>query len=125
MKPTVLLYNFQDKIRKDQIKRILLVQHLAIKEIPKEEYSNPIGFYAGVKEIAASEDKYEGEELGDEMMVFAGLTGEQIDNVLAAFRKNKLQRVNCKAVLTPINQFWNAIHLFEELKREHEAFQKK
>jgi hypothetical protein len=124
MKATVLLYNFQDKLYREQVKRILLVQHLSIKEIPKEEYLNPIGYYAGDEEAKALEERYEGKELDSEMMVFAGLSGEQIDKVLAGFRKNKIQRVNCKAVLTPTNRFWNAIQLFEELKREHEAMYK-
>lgn len=125
MKATVLLFNFQDKLRKEQIKKMLLVQHLVIKEVPKEEYLNPIGIYAGAEGAAASGQKYEGEELGGEMMIFAGLSGDQIDKVLMGFRKNKLERVNYKAILTSTNQYWNAVRLFEELKREHEAFQKK
>lgn len=124
MKATVLLYNFQDKLYREQVKKILLVQRLSIKEVPKEEYLNPIGCYAGDEEVKVSEKRYEGMELDGEMMVFAGLSGEQIDKVLAGFRKNKVPRVNCKAVLTPTNRFWNALQLFEELKREHEAMYK-
>lgn len=125
MKASILLYNFQDKSRKEQLKRMLLVQHLAIKEIAKEDYLDPIGFHAGAEGIEPSENKYEGEELDGEMMIFAGMTGEQVDSVLMGFRKHKLPRVNYKAVLTPTNQFWNAVELFQELKREHEAFHKK
>lgn len=125
MKASILLYNFQDKSRKDRLKRMLLVQRLAVKEVAKEDYLNPIGFHAGAEGIEASKQKYEGDELDGEMMIFVGLTGTQVDNVLMGFRRNKLARVNYKAVLTPTNKLWNAIELCEELKREHEAFQKK
>ena len=40
--------------------------------IKKEEYFQTVGVLAGMKEASETDRIYEGEELADEMMVFAG-----------------------------------------------------
>ena len=42
--------------------------------IKKEEYFQTVGVLAGMKEASETDRIYEGEELADEMMVFAGVT---------------------------------------------------
>lgn len=122
MQETVLLYNFADEYRKKQMTGMLTSLHLVVKNIPRQEYEKPIGYLAGISGVLPLGNVYEGEELPGEMMVFAGLSGEQIDKVLIGFREKGLKKVDYKAVLTPTNQYWNGLQLFEELKREHESF---
>ena len=124
MKASVMLFNFIDKSRAQTIGRALLPLGIRITKINKEDYNQPLGYLAGVKEIESVEGKYEGEELQGEMMVLVGITGKMVDQVLLALRKSGIGRINHKAVLTLTNQYWNTIQLYEELVREHQEVTK-
>ena len=52
MKPTILLINFQDQQKLRKLKMALLPFKLRIKTIEPQDYSQPIGYLAGVKEIS-------------------------------------------------------------------------
>ncbi|HBI72938.1 MAG TPA: DUF3783 domain-containing protein [Lachnospiraceae bacterium] len=125
MKASVLLFNFTDKSRVQMITRALLPLGIKIKRISKEDYLQPLGFLAGVKEIAPVEEKYNGEELTEEMLLMAGITGKMVDQVLLALRKTGIGRINYKAVLTLTNQYWSAMQLYQELAKEHEMVTQK
>jgi hypothetical protein len=125
MKASVLLFNFTDKSRVHKITRALLPLGIRIKIISKEDYLQPLGYLAGVREIASVEEKYDGEDFKDEMLLMAGITGTMVDQVLLALRKSGVGRINYKAVLTLTNQYWNAVQLYQELAKEHEMVTKK
>ena len=72
MKETILLYHIADQDRLYAIQRALLPLGMRIRMVQKEEYLQPVGFLAGVKEIQPGKEQYEGEELEKEMMVMAG-----------------------------------------------------
>lgn len=61
------------------------------------------------------------DELSDEMLVMAGFTSRQVDQLILAFRKKGVGFVPYKAVLTPVNSTWDVRKLFDEIKKEHEA----
>jgi hypothetical protein len=119
MKASVLLFNFQEKSRIQSITRALLPLGIRIKRIKKEEYLQPLGYLAGVKEINPVDELYKGEDLETEMLLMAGITGTKVDEVLLALRKSGVGRINHKAVLTLTNQYWNTLQLYEELCKEH------
>lgn len=125
MKPTVLLYNFNDAVRGRKISLALMPLGFRLKRVNKEDYSQPIGYIAGIKGVEPVKEVYKGEELDGEMLIMAGMTNAQIDNLIMAFRKKGISKVNCKAVLTQTNQYWNAIDLYKELKLEHESLSNK
>ena len=114
----VLMYRLEgDRGRK--LKTIFVQNGLRIRQIPREEYNQPIGALAGIKEIPRVEEVYDGDELAEEMMVFRGVYGKRLDLLLAQMRKNKVA-VNLKAILTEHNVGWSGLQLYEELKKEHE-----
>ena len=121
MKETILLYHIADQDRLHAIQRALLPLGMRIRMVQKEEYLQPVGFLAGVKEIQPGKEQYEGEELEKEMMVMAGLSSGRIDAVLMALRRSKSGRIDYKAVLTPTNSQWDSLTLYRELSREHAA----
>lgn len=121
MKPTVLLYNVNDVERIRKITFALMPLGYRLKKVSIEDYSQPLGYIAGVKEIEPVKDAYKGEELEGEMLVMVGMTNMQIDRLIMAFRKNGIPKIACKAVLTETNQYWNAIDLYKELKLEHDT----
>ena len=59
----------------------------------------------------------EGEELADEMMVFAGVTGSHLDQILFMMRKKGMKRIDYKAVLTDTNSQWTVPELLKNWKR--------
>ena len=121
MRETVLLINFQDQKKLKEIRMMLMAVRLFAKGVKKEEYLQTIGSLAGVKGMEPSEEVYQGEELGQEMMVFAGVTDEHLNQMLFLMRKSGIRPVNYKAVLTETNRDWNVLELYEELAKEHEA----
>ena len=114
MKPTILLYHLPEGERLLKIKKALFPLGMKLRAVKKEEYLEPVGYLAGVKEIASC-----GEDFEKERMVMAGLTSGQVDRVILALRKAGAGRIDYKAVLTPTNQNWNALKLYEELAGEH------
>ncbi len=119
MRETVLLFHFSDKDRRNRLVRALLPMRMKIKEISKEDYGKPVGYLAGNVDILPGQPHAAEEELSDELMVMAGLSGHRVDQVLRAMRKSGVL-VAHKAVLTPSNQTWNVYQLFEEIHLEHE-----
>ncbi len=53
------------------------------------------------------------------------LPGQKLDQFLNAMRKQKIPKINLKAMLTEHNVKWDSMTLHDELAREHEAMNKK
>ncbi len=121
MRETILLFNIQDKKRARDLQMIGMSLRIRVRMIKKEEYLQPIGVLAGMQEPGKVDAIYEGEELADEMMVFAGITGSHLDQILFMMRKKGMKRIDYKAVLTETNRQWTVPELFAELEKEHAA----
>lgn len=122
MRETVLLFHFTDKDRRNRLTRALFPLKMRIREVEKKDYLKPLGILAGLKESREGQEPedYEGEDLEGEMLVMAGLSESRMDMVLKAIRKSGVGPIPYKAVLTPSNQSWNVLELFQEIKAEHE-----
>ena len=55
------------------------------------------------------------------MMIFSGMSSEQLDVFLKSYRESGISPIGCKGILTPNNVFWTAEELFQELWKEHLA----
>ena len=124
MRETVLLFNIKDKKRAQELQMICMSLRIRVRLIKKEEYFQTVGVLAGMKEASETDRIYEGEELADEMMVFAGVTGSHLDQILFMMRKKGMKRIDYKAVLTDTNSQWTVPELFKELEEpvaEHTA----
>lgn len=121
MKETILLFNLPDKKSRLAIEKALFPLKVCLRAVSKENYNQPLGVLAGIKEIPAAEGTFYGEELPGTMFVFAFLTDTKLNQVLAALRKSGAGPFPYKAVLTPTNQFWTAHECFREIAREHET----
>lgn len=120
MRETVLLCNFTDQAQVSAIKRLLLLMKIKIRVIEKTEYLQPIGELAGILETG-TDSFYDGEELKEPVMIMSGLTSSRMNQFLNAFRKHRIDPVDLKAIVTPTNQYWNVLVLYDEIKKEHEA----
>ena len=119
MRETVLLFNIKDKKRAQELQMICMSLRIRVRLIKKEEYFQTVGVLAGMKEASETDRIYEGEELADEMMVFAGVTGSHLDQILFMMRKKGMKGIDYKAVLTDTNSQWTVPELFKELEKEH------
>ena len=109
MKQTILLINFQDQQKLRKLKMALLPFKIRLKTVETQDYSQPIGYLAGVKEVSQV------------MLILAGITGNLFDQVLYTLRKAGTP-VDYKAVLTEHNQNWNCMQLYKELEKEHNMY---
>jgi hypothetical protein len=125
MKPTVLLFNFNDQVRSNKTTVALMPLGLRLKKIKKEDYLQPIGYLAGKEDIKPNDEIYTGEELDDEMLVMVNLSSTQIDQLIIGLKKSGVGRINYKAVLTETNQHWTTRELYDELKQEHDMLKNK
>ena len=119
MREAVLLVNFKDAKRLREIQMILMANRVLMKPVKKEEYCQTIGALAGVEGEVKTDEVYDGEDLEQEMMIFAGLGNSKLDQILHMMRKKGMKRVDYKAVLTPTNARWKVADLYNELAKEH------
>lgn len=124
MKETVLLYNFSDE-RLGKIRRALLPLKIRIKTVGVDEYSQPLGFLAGIAGIESLTETYIGDGFKDELMLICGLNQVKLQALLNALYKNGVGRIDLKAMLTPTNISWNSTRLYEAVKADHEEMTKK
>ena len=121
MKETILLFNPPEKEKLLKIEMALFPLHVRLKKISPEQYNQPLGVLAGIKDMTPVEGVYPGGELPGTLFVFCFLEGNRLDQALAALRRCGAGPFPYKAVLTPTNSRWTAPDCFEEIRREHEA----
>lgn len=115
---TVLLYNLNNE--KGRKIRFLLVRlGMRIRVIEKEDYGKPLGVLAGMKDVTLENENAPVEDFNDEMMVLYRFSDKRLDALLQGMRKEGIERVDLKAVLTPTNCRWNSWQLFQEIQEEH------
>ena len=116
---TVLLYNInEEKSRK--LKMLMVRMGMRIRVVNKEDYAQPIGQLAGLKDVTLEDSDVDVQDFDDEMMVMRGFTNSRLDLFLQSMRKAGIEKINYKAILTPTNSRWNSWQLYQELVREHE-----
>ena len=123
MRSAVLCYNLKGTEKGKKIGMIFGFLGYKVRHVETEEYGLPIGALAGIREKEDLEDtdtecEYKGEGFSEEMMVISAATEEMLDKALFLMKKEKVQ-VDLKAVVTPTNQEWDSLSLYEEIKKEH------
>ena len=121
MKETILLFNPPEKEKLLKIEMALFPLHVRLKKISPEQYNQPLGVLAGIKDMTPVEGVYSGGELPGTLFVFCFLEGNRLDQALAALRRCGAGPFPYKAVLTPTNSRWTAPDCFEEIRGEDEA----
>ncbi len=122
----ILLFGFEDlpgKMTATHLDGNLKEMGIEVQCVEKEDYLKPLGVVAGAipaaGPFAGKNEKYEGKPLPVRMLLFVGITGEDLDPVLELCRSCGVGREDLKAVLTPHNVAWTAVELCQELVMEH------
>ena len=124
-KETVLVYNMQNTDKGRLLKLICMRLGIRVRVVGQEEYLQPIGYLAGLKGVDPTEKTYEGEGFQDEMLILSGFTGDRMDMLFGMFRRQKMERIALKAVVTEHNWSWDSVRLHDELRQEHAYMQQK
>ena len=124
MKETILLFNPPATEELLMIETALFPLRIRLKKVTREDYNQPLGVLAGLKDMEPAEGVFEGEELPDTMFIFCFLSDSRLNQALAALRKCGAGPFPYKAILTPTNSTWTAPDCFSEIRLEHETLHK-
>lgn len=122
MKPsgeTVLLYNI-DSEKNRKLRMLMLRMGMRVRVVDKADYGKPVGLLAGLKDVTIEDPDGEVSDFSEEMMVMRGFTERRLDLFLQSMRREGIERIDYKAIITPVNSRWNSCQLYQELKKEHE-----
>ncbi len=121
----VLYYTPADTPNVAKLKGVLVRMGVRIKNISAEQTGQTIGYLAGLPGFEeAKQQEAESavtEPIPCEVLVMHNFTSRRIDELLLNLRKAGAPRIALKAVVTEHNSHWTFYHLYEEIKREHEA----
>ena len=114
MSKTVLLYELAGEAALVQALEAL---GLEVREVPRAQYSLPLGVILGVRKAGRLPPPYTGDGLKRPMLVMHGLSSAEVDGVLAALKELGLD-LPLKALTTPSNLKWPATQLYGHLMME-------
>lgn len=100
-----------------KLKQIFAMLKLRMRVVTPDKY------HLSLLDLAegAGEAGEASEAIPESMLVFCGLNGPFLNQVLEVIRVAKLPPIQFKAVLTEGNKDWNSLQLVEELRKEKEA----
>ena len=113
----VLVFHME-RAKEKQIRLLCRRLNIEVVKVVARDYQQKLGSLAGIVGFA-KEPVTDGVELDGEMMIFSGMDSAAMDRFLAEYRKNGIEPVSLKAVITPHNIFWTAEEVYRELEREH------
>lgn len=112
---TVLTYNLGEKTAVTEKAAASLGMKCIV--IPADKAGESLGFLAGYNGFTSNGSSVTAE---GECVIFSGITGKRLDQLLKAMREAGLN-IPLKAIVTAHNQSKSVEWLLEELKKEHEA----
>ena len=142
---TVLYYNPEASSKVMKLKGVLVRMGIRIRNVTPEQFDEAVGALAGIsgfekenqnkeqlvrnlqeqrQEPSQDQNQDQHPMIQDEVLVMHGFTSRRIDELLAAFRKAGVAKVELKAIVTETNAHWTFYHLYEEIKEEHERMTK-
>lgn len=116
----VLLFNV-GFMKEGQIFKLCKMQNIEVVKIRQEDYGECLGYLAGINGIKKNGTGKQGVHLSGEMMVFAGISSEELDIFLQKYNEMGIEKIPLKAMLTPFNVRWTGEMLYQELVKEHNA----
>jgi hypothetical protein len=124
----ILLYGFSEGNGNMQAENLAFkVRKMGVEVVPvaKRDYLRTLGEAAGIPGTkmlgvpSVLRGEYQGPDLPVRMIVMAGVTSREMDELLAIFPTCGITKNDLKAMLTPVNAQWNALGLSHELMDEH------
>ncbi|VBB09739.1 Hypothetical protein LUCI_5037 [Lucifera butyrica] len=115
----VLLYHFTEVEKEEKIKAVLQRMKIKCKNISGEMISQKVGYLAGLPGFAATVSPEPVEPFDQEVLLMQGISKKRMDEMLLKFEENGIEKIRCKAVVTPYNVFWTFSRLCSTIQKEH------
>lgn len=126
----ILLFHVDGK-KASRIQTLCRTLHFQTKIVSGTQYRNSLGYVAGITGIPPiGQDDHTGltdlshDPFQKEMLIFSGMTSEELDLFLSSYRESGMEPIALKAVITPDNVFWSIGRLYRELEKEHSRLNK-
>lgn len=119
----ILTYEM-DKRQARQLEALAKEASIRLKPVTPSQYMQTLGFLCGITGMkrTAAAGTYPAFE--EPMVVFSGIDNDSLDVFLDRCRQEGCLSDCLKAILTPVNVFWNSVQLYEELQKERAALQR-
>ena len=114
----ILLFNVSES-KRDKITQMCKTLGIITRTVDKSQYNQKLGVLAGISGFKEEKSIYTKAEFPMEMLVFSGMSPQQVDLFLKEYKNQGIEQIGCKAIITPDNVFWTADKLFRELLKEH------
>lgn len=85
MQKIILAYNFTPE-RLQALKLICMMLRTQLRAVKREELLQPVGYLAGLSEVAPVSEAYSGDEGQEEMLLMCGFSRQDLDRLLAAVK---------------------------------------
>lgn len=122
---SVLYYNPAVSSKTALVKGVLVCMGIRIRNITPEQTVQTVGYLAGFEGFEELEQPDTLPVMEEEMLVMLNFTSQRIDELLLQLKKAKVPKIELKAVVTETNCKWTFDKLYQEIKEEHDAMQKK
>ncbi len=121
----MILYNIENKEKEQQLLELLKEMGIDGKSLDEKDAGKTVGELAEMAGGKAFPKKNASATPSDytlpEVLIFAGLPDETLDEFLAKYKGAGIAPVGLKAIVTVHNVNWTLYELIEELKRERIA----
>lgn len=122
---SVLYYNPSVSTKTAQVKGVLVRMGIRIRNITPDQAVQTVGYLAGLEGFEEQPVPVEVPVMDEEILVMLNFTGSRIDELLVQLKKARIPKIELKAVVTETNCRWTLYKLYQEMKKEHDAVQKK
>ena len=126
MPGAILLSYVKGREKEEQLQKLCKRLNIANIRIGQQDMEKELGelcgIYIGAKGTHAPAPLlYQMPEL----LIFSGIPEGMLDLILAEYRKEKIEPVALKAIVTPHNISWTVYELSSDLAREHAAMHRR
>lgn len=123
MNELVLYYTPENRAHTPLLRGVLSQMGIRVKNLTSERCVQKIGYLAGMegfakRDVSPGYEKY-APVMGEELLVFCGLTDERLEELLANLKKAGVPKISLKAIVTETNAEWTVYQLYEQLREEH------
>lgn len=117
MKPTLLCYHISTEDY-NKLKALLALLNYNVLLIPKNDYSQAIGYLASLPGYVRTPSRYTGPEFTESMLIMAHMNEAQANQLLAMLKMPGFPVLKRKAMLTNTNQNWTSAALYDHITEE-------
>lgn len=125
MKQTaIVMYYIKDKEKERKLMQLCEKLQLSTKKVKLEDANRTIGELVGISGTGFLKTKAEKAPAGyllPELLIFSGMSDKKLDEFLGEYRRQKIEPIGLKAIVTLDNISWSLYELTKELIKEQTA----